>query len=93
MTLNENNQTRTAQLLESIGAFDGSEDRLDRLQSQLQGAISLFESDGSGVSEIVRLAEADVEAIRFTQVLEEQGEAVRRRMVLLSQGLERLLGE
>ena len=39
---------------------------LDEIQSALQSALGLLENDGSEIVEADRLAEADVEEIRFT---------------------------
>ena len=63
---------------------------LDEIQSALQSAFGLLENDGSEVAEAVRLAEADVEEIRFTRVLDEQRSAVVFR---LDQLVRRLPGE
>ena len=63
---------------------------LEEIQSALQSASGLLENDGSEVVEAVRLAEADVEEIRFTRLLEEQRSAVVFR---LDQLVRRLAGE
>lgn len=92
MSLNEYNDERATRLLALITAFDGSLSQLDGVQAELQGAVGLFENDGSGVSELVRLAEADVEEIRFTRLLDEQGAAVAMRTAQLVAELEGLMG-
>ena len=63
---------------------------LEEIQSALQSASGLLENDGSEIVEAVRLAEADVEEIRFTRLLEEQRSAVVFR---LDQLVRRLAGE
>lgn len=46
----------------------------------LQSALAALENDGTAVVEVVRLAEADVEEIRFTRLLEEQRAAIILRL-------------
>lgn len=43
-------------------------------------AIPLFENDGSGIADFVRLAEADLEEIQFTALLDEQRPAAIFRL-------------
>lgn len=44
---------------------------LDEVQTMLGSAASLFENDGTGLSELARTAEADIELIQFTMLQEE----------------------
>lgn len=91
MRLNKYNEERVARLLALVESFDGSVGELDGLQAQLQSEVSLLENDGSGVAELVRLAEADVEEIRFTRLLEDQGAAAVLRMRRLATDLGGLM--
>lgn len=74
------NQSVLDRLRESIGTFIAADGDLDQVQAALQSAMALLENDGSGVGEAVRLAEAVVEEIRFTRLLEEQRPAVTFRL-------------
>ena len=67
-------------LTAAIQAFEHGRLSFDEIQVALQTAIQLLESDGSGFSELVRLAEADLEEIRFTLLLAEQRPAVVIRL-------------
>lgn len=76
--------THNAQVLDrlrvAISAFEAGNLDLEAIQSVLQSTLSLLENDGSGAAEVVRLAEADVEEIRFTRLLDEQRPAVVFRL-------------
>jgi hypothetical protein len=89
MSMSEYNGRMLQNLRESVSAFDSGDLDLDQIQAALQSVLSLLENDGSGVTELVRLAEADIEEIRFTRLLDEQGPAVTFR---LDELLERLPG-
>ena len=90
MSPNECNRDLLGGLRASVQGFIVGELDLDEIQSALQSALGLLENDGSEVVEAVRLAEADVEEIRFTRLLEEQRSAVVFR---LDQLVRRLAGE
>ncbi len=90
MSPNEYNRALLSGLRASVQEFIVGELDLDEIQSALQSAFGLLENDGSEVAEAVRLAEADVEEIRFTRVLDEQRSAVVFR---LDQLVRRLPGE
>jgi len=64
----------------AIAEFSSGELDLGAVQAQLQQALGPLESDGAGVADLVRGAEADVEEIRFTRLLEEQLPAVTCRL-------------
>lgn len=72
MTHSVYNQEIIDRLRAAIVAFQSGAADLDGVQSSLQSALSLLENDGSGVADLVRRAEADVEEIRFTRLLDEQ---------------------
>ncbi len=80
MTMNRHNAEVLDRLRSSVisGRAGGAD--LDGIQSALQSAMQLFENDGSSLAELARLAEADVEEIRFTRLLEEQPAAVFSRL-------------
>lgn len=80
MTPSEQNQRVLGRLRASFSEFVGEEIDLDAFQSAVQAAISLLENDGTGVAEAVRLAEADIEEIRFTRLLGDQRSAVIFRL-------------
>lgn len=80
MTPNEYNRDLLGGLRASVQWFIVGELDLDEIQSALQSALGLLENDGSEVVEAVRRAEADVEEIRFTLLLDEQRSAVVFRL-------------
>lgn len=80
MMPSEYNRHMLGRLRAFLQAFVAGELDLDQLQSALQSALGLLENDGSGVADAVRLAEADVEEIRFTRLLDEQRPAVVLRL-------------
>lgn len=76
----EHNEVILARLRDAVARFGSGGLDLDGIQSQLQQALGLLERDGSGIADLVRGAEADVEEIRFTQLLDEQVSAVIFRL-------------
>jgi hypothetical protein len=78
--MNAHNRGVVTRLAGKIDAFTSGKIELDEMQSQLQAALTLFERDGSTACEAVRLAEADVEEIRFTMLLDEQRSAAVFRL-------------
>jgi len=90
MSVSDYNQGILAKLRGSVTAFAAGELDLDQIQAELQSSLGLLENDGSGVADLVRLAEADVEEIRFTRLLDEQRPAVTFR---LDELLETLPGD
>jgi hypothetical protein len=90
--MNAHNREVVTRLIGDIDRFTGGEIGLDEMQSQLQAALTLFERDGSTVRESVRLAEADVEEIRFTMLLDEQRPAAVFRLDQLREALTTELG-
>ena len=65
-----------AELRSSIASFAAGTTDLDEIQSALQIAMTLLETDAADTARSVRLTEADVEEIRFTRLLAEQRPAV-----------------
>lgn len=80
MSLNEYNLDLLGRLRASVQDFMTGKLGLDEIQAALQSTLGLLENDGSGVGEALRLAEADVEEIRFTRLLDEQRPAVVFRL-------------
>lgn len=72
MTMNEYNATVAQDVLTAIADLEAGTITLAEAQAALQNAIPRFENDGSGLGEAVRLAEADLEEIQFTTLLDEQ---------------------
>jgi hypothetical protein len=87
MTLNGYNLDLLGRLRASVQEFMTGTLGLDEIQAALQSTLRLLENDGSGVAEALRLAEADVEEIRFTRLLDEQRPAVVFRLDELVTGL------
>lgn len=80
MNINEHNRTILRRLCNSINLFASGDLGLEEIHSMLQSALAALENDGTAVVEVVRLAEADVEEIRFTRLLEEQRAAIILRL-------------
>jgi hypothetical protein len=59
------NRGTIMRLTTDIARFASGEIELDEMQAELQAALALLERDGGAAAEAVRLAEADVEEIRF----------------------------
>lgn len=78
--MNAYNAGVAARLSTAIQDFDAGLLSLAEVQSALQSAIPLFDDDGSGVADFVRLAEADLEEIQFTVLLDEQRPAAIFRL-------------
>src|SRR3954447_10851875 len=86
--MNSGNERVVARLRGTIAALHAGAADLDAVLASLHSALDLVENDGSGVRELVRLAEADIEEIRFTRLLGEQRPAVTRRLDELAAALE-----
>jgi hypothetical protein len=86
MSQTDQNRDLLRQLRATIAAFTAGDVDLDGVQAALQQAMTLLENDSAEAARAVRLAEADVEEIRFTRLLAEQRPAVQQR-------LEELLAE
>lgn len=84
MSQTEHNQELLAQLRGSLASFAAGDLDLDALQAALQQAMTLLERDSAEAARAVRLAEADVEEIRFTTLLAEHRPLVLRRVEQLA---------
>lgn len=78
--MNENNTLVLGRLVESIDEFVSGGIEIDDIQSRLASSLALIEMDGSSVEHSIRVAEADVEEIRFTMLLDEQRPAATFRL-------------
>ncbi|WFE98580.1 hypothetical protein [Micromonospora sp. WMMD964] len=88
--MSEYNAKIAARLNAAIRDFETELLTLDEIQAALQSAISLFENDRSRVSELVRLAEVDLEEIQFTVLAAEQRPAAIFRLARLRASLVEL---
>ena len=88
MTMNEYNAAVAQGVLTAIADLEAGKCTLAEAQAVLQSAIPRFENDGSGVAEAVRLAEADLEEIQFTTLLDEQVPAAIFRLDELRASIE-----
>lgn len=80
MNVSSYNQGVLTRIRETVAAFAAGDMDLDQIQSRLQTNIGLLENDGSGVIDLIRSTEADIEEIRFTRSDDEQRPAVIRRL-------------
>jgi hypothetical protein len=88
MTMNEYNAAVAQGVLAAISDLEVGTRTLADVQAVLQSAISRIENDGSGVAEAMRLAEADLEEIQFTTLLDEQVPAAIFRLDGLRASIE-----
>lgn len=90
MIPSEQNQVVLARLQAAFAQFVSGDTDLAEFQSEVCSTASLFENDGTGAADAVRLAEADMEEIRFTRPLNEQRPAtifrIEELMVELTDG-------
>jgi hypothetical protein len=80
MRTSDHNEAVLDRLRGSVASFVAGELELEDILAALQSAVDLLENDGTGVANTVRLAEADVEEIRFTRLLDEQRPAAIFRL-------------
>lgn len=80
INMNDYNATVAEGVLQSIRGFEAGTLTLEDVQAALESALPLFENDGSGVAEAVRLTEADLEGIQCTLLLDEQRPAAIHRL-------------
>lgn len=88
MKMNDYNATLSEGVLAAITGFEAGTLPLGGVQAVLQNVFPLLENDGSGIAEVVRLAEADLEEIQFTVVLEQQRPAAILRLAELRSTIE-----
>ena len=86
--MNAQNAKIIDELLAAIAELEVGSVTIVDVQATLQSAVSRFENDGSGVIDAVRLAEADIEEIQFTMLLDEQLPAVTFRLDELRSAVE-----
>ncbi|MGL5823553.1 MAG: hypothetical protein ACRCYU_01630 [Nocardioides sp.] len=86
--MNAHNVAVAADLLVAIAEFEAVAYTLDEVQAVLESASDRFEKDGSGVADVVRRTESDLEEIRFTTLLDEQLPAAIFRLDALRADME-----
>jgi hypothetical protein len=87
-SMNDYNSGIAARLVSAIQDFESGSLTLGEMQAVLEAAAALLENDESAVTELVRVAAADVEEIRFTVFLDEQRPAAIFRLDELRSALE-----
>lgn len=80
MKLNAYNAAVAQDVLAAIAGLEQETLTIGDVQAVLQSAVQRFENDGSGVAASVSLAEADLEEIQFTRLLDEQRPAAIFRL-------------
>jgi hypothetical protein len=70
--MNGANRRVLESLLESLDEFLRGGMSVEEVQQSLQSTLELLEREAGDLSESIRLAEADLEEIRFTMLLDEQ---------------------
>lgn len=88
MKMNDYNAQIANDVLAAITGLEAGTLTLGDTQAALQSAMALFENDGSGVANAVRLAEADLEAIQFKTLRDEQRSAAISRLDELRTAIE-----
>lgn len=92
MTMNENNTAVVQGVIDAIDRLGLGTKTVSEVQSVLGSAVELLENDGTGIIDAVRLAEADLEEIRFATVRDEQVSAAMRRLNALREAIEGAIG-
>lgn len=72
MTMNSYNSRLATRVSRAIDDFELGRLSLEEVQNIVDSAASLFENDGTGLRELARVAEADMERIRFAMLRDEQ---------------------
>jgi hypothetical protein len=88
LKMNDYNAAVARDVLVAIAELEAGALTLRDSQAVLQSAITRFENDGSGVETTVRHAEADLEEIQFTTLLDEQLPAAIFRLDELRAAIE-----
>jgi hypothetical protein len=91
--MNAHNREVIGRLLGDLDRFARGEIGLDSVQAALQAAPGILERDGTSAQEAIRLAEADVEEIRFSKLLDEQRPAAVFRLDELRDQLAEEFGD
>ena len=85
--MNEYNFGVLSRLIDAIDEFQKGDIELDDMQARLQSALMLYETAADAAWHALRLAEADIEEIRFTMLLDEQRPAAVFRLDDLRESL------
>lgn len=78
--MTQTNRTVVSALLDAIDGFVAGELDIPDIQTRLQSGLGLLERGLGDVSSAIRAAEADLEEIQFTMVLDEQRPAAVFRL-------------
>lgn len=70
--MNEYNARLARKVLEAIKNLENGTSTLAETQSLLESVVPLFENDGLGLENAIRLAATDLEQIQFTTLQDEQ---------------------
>jgi hypothetical protein len=87
------NETVLLALLDSLDEFTRGRLGLEDVQGRLQSSLNLLERGAGSLHDDVRLAEADLEEIRFTLLLDEQRSAAVFRLDPLRAAIADRLGD
>lgn len=87
------NRRTLESLVHAIDEFVAGRSDLEEIQQQLQSSELLLERGSMNCAEDIRLAEADLEEIRFARILGEQRSAAVFRLDALRDVLLRKLNE
>lgn len=79
-------------LLDALDEFTRGRLSMEDVQRRLQSSLDLLERGAAGLHDDVRLAEADLEEIRFTMLLDEQRSAAVFRLDPLRAAIADRLG-
>jgi hypothetical protein len=89
MMMSRYNLTLTEEVLAAIRNLEDGTSTIADVQSVLKSVVPLVENDGSTLKDAVRLAEADLEEIQFTKLLDEQVPAAIFRLDKLRGAVQR----
>ncbi|MDX6251407.1 MAG: hypothetical protein QOF10_4767 [Kribbellaceae bacterium] len=67
-------------LIDSIDQFEAGDLEIGEIQGKLQVSVDLMEREPQNFASVVSLAEADLEGIQFTMLLDEQRPAAAFRL-------------
>ena len=91
--MSEQNEKVLKSVLGSIDDFVRNRIGIEDVQVQLRSSANLLERESGGVLDAIRLAEADLEEIQFTMLLDEQRPAAVFRLDELREVLIDRLGK
>jgi hypothetical protein len=86
--MTETNHAIIASLIDSIDQFEAGDLGITEVQELLQMSFDLLERGPQDFASAIRLAEADLEEIQFTMLLDEQRPAAVFRLDSLREALQ-----